>query len=204
MSAPVLLIATTNRGKFREFSALLADLPLRLTSLADHPHVPTVPEEGATYLANATEKALVAARSTGMPALADDSGLEVDALGGAPGVASARYAGPRADDAANVARLLEELAGVPPGRRTARFRCVIVVARPDGAILSAEGTCEGLITTAPRGEGGFGYDPVFFDPEAGATFAELPPAIKNARSHRARAVAALRGALLPFLGAQEA
>jgi XTP/dITP diphosphohydrolase len=196
---PALLIATTNRGKFREFSALLDDLPLRLASLADLPGAPAVAEEGATYAINAAHKALSLARWSGCATLADDSGLEVDALGGAPGVHSARYAGLEQDSGANLRKLLQALDGIPPRQRTARFRCVLVVACPDGAALLAEGVCEGRILTAPRGRGGFGYDPVFFYPPLDAAFAEVPPALKNRVSHRAQACTQLREELLHFL-----
>ena len=201
---PTVVIATTNAGKVREFAALLGDLPVALDSLAAYPGAPEVDEDGATYLENAIKKARAAATWTGHAALADDSGLEVDALGGAPGVQSARYAGPAQDAAANTARLLAALAGLPPERRTARFRCVIVVARPDGALLVGEGACEGRIVEAARGAGGFGYDPVFLDVELDRTFAELPAAVKHRRSHRARACAALRGDLAAFLGGAQA
>ncbi|MCK6553550.1 RdgB/HAM1 family non-canonical purine NTP pyrophosphatase [Candidatus Binatia bacterium] len=199
MAKPILVIATTNPGKLGEFADLLGDLPISLRSLADCAGVPEVEEDGATYVANATKKALTVVRWTGYAALADDSGLEVDALGGAPGVRSARYGGPGTGAEANAARLLADLSGVPPERRTARFRCVIVVARPDGGTRVAEGVCEGRITETPRGSGGFGYDPVFFDPELGCTFAEAAPEAKQARSHRARACAALRPPLIAFL-----
>ncbi len=196
---PSLLIATTNPGKFHEFVELLGDQPLALKSLADFPTAPEVPEDGATYAANALHKALTLARWSGCATLADDSGLEVDALGGAPGVHSARYAGAAQDTAANIAKLLAALEGVPLAQRTARFRCIIAVARPDGATLTAEGICEGCIIETPRGGGGFGYDPVFLDPSRGQTFAEIPAAVKNRLSHRARACARLRPQLLAFV-----
>jgi len=195
----VLLVATTNRGKFSEFSELFAALPLRLQSLADWPDAPGVAEDGVTYSANALHKALTIARWARRPALADDSGLEVDALGGAPGIHSARYAGGAADSQANLRKLLGALAGVPAAQRSARFRCAIVVACPDGATLIAEGTCEGWIAGAPRGASGFGYDPVFVSPELGMTFAEAPSEQKHRVSHRARACAELSERLLPFL-----
>lgn len=198
---PELLIATTNAGKFREFVELLAGVPVILTSLAGRPDAPTVPEDGATYAANAAHKALTIARWSHCPALADDSGLEVDALGGAPGVHSARYAGLAQDSTENIAKLLRDLAGVPEHRRTARFRCVVVVACPDGATLTAEGVCEGRILAAPRGSGGFGYDPVFFCPPLGLTFAEMDAGTKHRLSHRARACTALRTRLVEFLAA---
>lgn len=198
MSRPTLLIATTNAGKFREFGALLADVSVALQSLADRPGAPTVDEDGASYEENALLKARTIAAWAGCATLADDSGLEVDALGGAPGVHSARYAA-GGGDAANIAKLVHALSGVPAARRAARFRCVLVVACPDGATLRAEGTCEGVILDAPRGSGGFGYDPVFFVPGLERTFAELAAADKNRISHRARACAHLQADLLPFL-----
>lgn len=204
MSLPVLILATTNAGKVREFAELLRDLPLSLAPLAGFPQVPPVEEDAPTYLANATKKALAVVQCTGRAALADDSGLEVDALGGAPGVRSARYAGWAQDAGVNTARLLADLQGIPAERRTARFRCVIVVGRSDGATLVAEGVCEGEITERPRGSGGFGYDPVFLDPDLGLTFAELAPAVKQGRSHRARACAALRPHLAAFLAGRGA
>lgn len=201
MSAPFLLIATTNAGKFREFEQLLGDVPVRLASLIELPGAPAVAEEGATYTANAMHKALTIARWSGCATLADDSGLEVDALYGAPGVRSARYAGAAQDSRANIHKLLQALQDVPPNERTARFRCVVVVACPDGATLLAEGSCAGRILAAPRGHGGFGYDPVFLYPSLNLTFAELPAASKNRVSHRAQACIRLRDELLSFLTA---
>ena len=197
--ASVLLLATTNPGKVHEFAGLLEGVPLTLQSLVDLPGAPSVPEDGTTYLENARTKAVAISRWSGRIALGDDSGLEVDALGGAPGVHSARYAGPAQDSRANLAKLLQALAGVPEADRTARFRCVIVVARPDGETLVAEGRCEGRVTNGPSGRGGFGYDPVFFYLPAGMTFAELPAAVKNQVSHRGRACMQLRQRLTDFM-----
>ncbi len=196
---PVLLIATANPGKLREFRQLLADTPVRLGALAQLPAVPHIAEDGATYAANATHKALTIARWSGCATLADDSGLEVDALRGAPGVRSARYAGAAQDSAANTRKLLDALNGVPTPERTARFRCVLVVACPDGATLITEGCAEGRILESPRGAGGFGYDPLFLYPPLQRTFAELPAAVKDRVSHRAQACARLREQLVPFL-----
>ncbi len=202
---PTLVIATTNPGKLREFRVLLAGLGVTLRSLADFPPAPAVDESAPTYLDNARAKAGAHAARTGLPVLADDSGLEVDALGGAPGVRSARFAaatgGARTDgtDRDNVALLLELMRDIPELRRTARFRCAIVVTRPDGRELIGDGTCEGMIAFAPRGRGGFGYDPVFLYPPRARTFAELSGEEKDRVSHRAAAVAALRPALLAFL-----
>jgi XTP/dITP diphosphohydrolase len=191
-AAAEIVLASGNAGKLHEFQALLGP-DWRVRPQADFGVTP-VEETGGTFLANALLKARHAAQATGLPALADDSGLEVDALGGAPGVHSARYAGPGADDAANNHKLLAALAGLPGQERTARFRCVLVWTRGPGdpAPLVAEGVWEGRILPAPRGRGGFGYDPLFLDPETGLAAAELDPALKNARSHRGRALARLQ------------
>jgi XTP/dITP diphosphohydrolase len=188
MSRVALRVATRNPGKVREIAALLADLPLDLSDAAE---MDDVAETGTTFEENAALKARAAARHFGQWALADDSGLEVDALDGAPGIYSARYGG-RPTDAARNELLLEHLAGVPDAARAARFRAAAALAAPDGRVWVREGACEGRIARAPRGEGGFGYDPLFYLPEYGCTMAELPPATKNRISHRARALAALR------------
>lgn len=200
-SAPELVIATSNRGKLAEIRKILqeAGLELRLRSLADFPGITMPPEDGETFLDNARRKALAVARQAGRPALADDSGLCVDALGGGPGVRSARYAGEGAGDAANNARLLAELAGVPPERRGAEFRCAVVLALPDGRWTAAEGSVRGRILEEPRGTGGFGYDPLFLSDELGVTFAEAPPEAKNRVSHRGRALRALLPRLRSWL-----
>ncbi len=199
-----LLIATNNRGKVREYRELLADLPFEITFPAQEGLTLTVEETGRTFAENARLKAVAFARASGLLTLADDSGLEVDALGGAPGIYSARYAGPRASDADRICKLLNALADTPPGRRTARFRCVIALARPDGTVHTVAGTCEGEIGFAPRGEHGFGYDPIFLVAGyKGRTMAELPPEEKNRISHRAKAVAAARPLLLAWAGDRE-
>jgi XTP/dITP diphosphohydrolase len=185
-----LVLATFNAGKVRELSALLAAPGRRLRSLAEFAGARVPEETGMTLIENARLKAEAAVRLTGLPAIADDTALEVDALEGAPGVHSARYAGEGARDADNVALLLERLAAVPPGRRSARFRTLCVARFPDGRERIGEGVLEGAIATAPRGTNGFGYDPVFELPE-GKTLAELDEASKNALSHRARAARAL-------------
>jgi XTP/dITP diphosphohydrolase len=190
MSKPRLLLATNNAGKVRELRDLLAGIPFDLVTPADLGLGVHVEETGRTYEENALQKARAYARAAGIPALADDSGLEVDALDGRPGIHSARYVGQAATDGDRIGALLAELRGVPPERRTARFRAVIVVASPEGRHWTAEGTVEGVITEAPRGSGGFGYDPVFYLPELGRTMAELRPEEKNRLSHRARAVEA--------------
>ena len=184
-----LVLASGNRGKIREIQALLAPHGVRVlpqTAFA----VPETEETAPTFVENALLKARNAARHSGLPALADDSGLEVDALAGAPGVYSARYAGPGADDRLNNAKLLETLEGFEGEERRARFRCVLVFLRHpyDPSPLIAEGTWEGLIATEPRGKGGFGYDPLFYLPELGRTAAELPPEEKNRLSHRGQAL----------------
>jgi XTP/dITP diphosphohydrolase len=186
------VIATFNRDKAAEIHALLALPDVELVALADWPGATAPEETGDTLLANARIKARAAAALTRLPAIADDTGLEVDALGGAPGVRAARYAGPQASYADNVAKLLRELAGVPEERRTARFRTVCYVAWPDGTEMSADGVLAGTIIAAPRGTNGFGYDPVFLPKGETRTYAELSDEEKNAISHRARAVRVLR------------
>ncbi len=190
------VLASANPGKLRELSALLAPAGFELVSQAAL-GIDPVPETGATFLENALLKARHAAAAARLPALADDSGIEVDALGGRPGVRSARFAGEGASDAANLARLLEELEGVPAARRTARYRCVVAWVRTaeDPAPLTAEGTWEGRIALTPRGSGGFGYDPAFVPAGEQRTAAELSAAEKNQVSHRAQALARLVAAL---------
>lgn len=184
-----LVLATRNRGKVRELSELLAPVGVEVVSLDSYPDVPEVEEDGNTFKANAVKKALAVSGATGQVALADDSGLEVDYLGGAPGVRSARFAGEEKDDRANNEKLLRLMKNVPPEKRTARFKCVVALATPGGQVFTTEGACEGFIGTAPRGEKGFGYDPLFMVPEYGKTFAELELDIKNRISHRGRAFA---------------
>ena len=195
-SRPTLVVATLNRAKGRELAQLLAGLPLQVQLLADVVPGAGLPEETeTTYRGNALIKARAAARLTGMMALADDSGLEVDALGGEPGVFSARFGGHGLDDRGRTALLLERLRGVPPARRTARFRCVIAIVGPDSTERVVEGTAEGVIAEAPRGDGGFGYDPVFFYPPLGRTFGELGDEDKARVSHRGAAVRAAQALL---------
>lgn len=194
-----LLIGTTNPGKLRELERLLGGLDLELVSLRDLPGAPEIDEDAETYEGNARKKAETLARWSGLPTLADDSGLEVDALGGEPGVRSARYAGLGRDDAANRRKLLLALAGVPQAERTARFKAAVVVALPRGATLLAMGVCEGRITTAERGTAGFGYDPVFLYEPDNRTMAELGEGRKDEVSHRGRAVAEIRRELRDFL-----
>ncbi len=189
---PRLVLATNNPGKLAELRALAAPLGLEVVGLADLGLELQVVEDGRTFLENATKKALAAAEASGLPSLADDSGLEVAALGGRPGVHSARYAGLGATDEDRIRKLLGELEGVPWHRRTARFRCVMVLALPGRSepLIVAEGACHGRITERPSGHGGFGYDPVFWHPASSKTFAEMAPEEKNRVSHRARAMRA--------------
>ena len=191
MHAPTeLLVATNNAGKVRELSLLLADLPLRLRLLSELGEFTEAEETGTTFAENATLKALYYSALGSMLTLSDDSGLSVDALGGAPGVYSARYAGPRATYAERMRKLLDELAATGDDERRARFDCVIAVADPStGDLQTFEGACAGRIAHAPRGTGGFGYDPVFIPDGYEQTFGELPDAVKHSVSHRARALA---------------
>lgn len=189
-----VVLASGNAGKLRELARTLAPLPLTLVSQAEF-EVPEVPEDGLTFVENALIKARAASRHTGLPAIADDSGLEVDHLGGAPGIYSARYSGE--GDAGNNARLLRELGDTPDRERGARYQCVLVYLRHalDPTPVICQGSWEGRILHQPRGEGGFGYDPLFLVPERGCSAAELDPAVKNRISHRAIASALLLDAL---------
>jgi XTP/dITP diphosphohydrolase len=216
-AARPLVFATRNRNKLRELRELLPGVEVASVDEAAERlglAIAEVEEDRDTFVGNARKKAEEVARATGWPALADDSGLEVDALSGAPGVYSARYggdvepaeeaaAGPRGGDAVRNRRLLAALAGVPEAARTARFCAVLVLADPAGPlgdeVVIAEGRCEGRVLEAPRGDGGFGYDPLFLVPERGQTFAELPPAVKAELGHRGRAMAAMRARLLEYL-----
>jgi len=200
-----LVFATRNPGKLRELRDLVTSIDVIDVAEAARRlgrDIAEVDEDATTFAGNAIKKAREVARATALPALADDSGLEVDALGGAPGVVSARYAGPEQDDRRNNEKLLAALAGVPPERRTARFRSALALADPAGRlgerVLLSEGVCEGIIIEAPRGTGGFGYDPLFFAPELGVTFAEAGVGPKNNLSHRARAMQAMRAHLLDY------
>jgi XTP/dITP diphosphohydrolase len=197
-----VVVATRNKGKLRELLPLLAQLELDLCTIDDVAPDAELREDGVTFVENALAKARQAALATGLPAIADDSGLEVDALGGAPGVYSARYAGPGADDDRNNAKLLEALRGVSPARRTARFRCVAVFVHPARTLeIVCEGACDGEVLESPRGQDGFGYDPLFLVPAVGRTMAELPLEEKNRLSHRAAAFRALADALASALSA---
>lgn len=194
---PFLLLGTRNPGKVREIETILGRVPWRLRSLQEFADVGTPAETGDTYAENAIIKAQYYSHATDICALADDSGLEVEALGGAPGVFSARYAGAGASDADRRRLLLSELAEVPADRRRARFVCVVAIALPDGTVLNtSEGTCEGKIIFESRGAGGFGYDPLFVPDGFAETFAEIPDAVKNQLSHRARALLKTREFLI--------
>ncbi|MDI6711915.1 MAG: XTP/dITP diphosphatase [Anaerosomatales bacterium] len=192
-----VVVASSNQGKVREIRHVLDPLGWEAVRAADlGREAIEVDETGETFLENALIKARAYVEAFNSPALADDSGLEVDALGGAPGVRSARYAGEPTDDAANNAKLLADLKDVPAAERTARFRCVMALVWPDGRVLAADGVCEGRIGFEPRGTGGFGYDPLFLpDAAPGRTMAELSPDEKSAISHRGAALRALRDAL---------
>jgi len=187
-----LFIATANRGKLLEFKRLVHTCVGRVFSLEDYPDLPAVLEDGATFEENAVKKALSAARFTGKPAIADDSGLLVESLNGRPGVHSARFAGDAATDADNNDKLLREMAGVPHSRRTAMFHSVIALCTPEGTCEVFDGELRGVILEEPRGEGGFGYDPLFLVPDYGLTLAELSLHDKNAISHRGRAFLRLK------------
>ena len=192
------MLATGNRAKAREMAELLAGVPYRILDLRDFPNVTLPPEGETSYAENALGKARAAAAATALPAIADDSGIEVDALGGGPGVLSARFGGPGLDDAGRNLALLEALAGIPAERRTGRYRCVVAVCRPDGREELAEGEVEGTLLEAPRGTGGFGYDPLFYYAPLGATFAEVPAAAKHGVSHRAQAMRRAHAVLMAW------
>ena len=184
---PKLLIATNNRGKVREYQILLSGIPFELVTPAQQGIKLDVVETGATFKENALLKASAFASAGGLLTLADDSGLEVDALNGEPGIRSSRYAGEGATDADRVRFLLDKLKEIPWEKRTARFRCVIAIAEPDGKVEFCSGACEGIITFEPKGNEGFGYDPIFCFPDLNKTMAELPMEVKNKISHRAHA-----------------
>jgi len=194
-----IVIATRNSGKLREIEAILAPLGLKILSLRDFPGIPEIIEDGQTFEENAVKKAAAVSRQTGRMAIADDSGLAVDALQGRPGVFSSRYAGEKATDAERYQKLLKEMAGTPLGKRGAAFICTVAVAAPDGKAETVVGQCRGEIALAPKGSHGFGYDPVFYLPEWGKTMAELEPEVKNRISHRALALEKLKQLLPKFL-----
>jgi len=197
---PRLLLATTNKGKAAEYRDLLKGLDLELITL-DQAGISQEAEENCnTFEGNARSKAVFYAALSGLLTLADDSGLEVDALGGEPGVRSSRYAGDNAGDAERVSFLLNKLRYIPHEKRQARFKCVIAIAQPEKITLTAEGTCEGFIAPQPQGDNGFGYDPIFYLPEYKKTIAELPPDVKNRISHRGRAAEKARLLLVNLKG----
>jgi XTP/dITP diphosphohydrolase len=212
-----LLFATRNQGKVAELAFLCRDLPVEIISAAQIPDFPDIAETGQTFFQNAALKALGAARHTGLCALADDSGLQIDALGGQPGIHSARFGGLDTNDRKNMMLVLEKMASVAWPKRTARFRCVVVFVDPTvlppaltdpisakeipphaSGLLTATGTCEGYILEAPKGTSGFGYDPVFYYPRWAKTFAELEANQKNRVSHRARALSRLKSGLIDY------
>jgi len=192
MTSQRVVLASNNKGKVREIGQLLADHHMEVVPQSTF-DIPEVDETGLTFVENAILKARNAAKLSGLPAIADDSGLEVDALKGAPGIYSARYAGPGAKDADNNTKMLRELAGLPEDERTARFQCVMVFMRhdQDPTPLICQGTWEGRILETPQGENGFGYDPLFFVPGEDCSAAELSAEVKNAQSHRGQALRAL-------------
>lgn len=194
-----LVAATRNRGKLEEIADFLRDLPLEVVSLLDFSGIPDIEETGATFEENALLKAQMVAAYTGNLTLADDSGLEVDCLRGAPGVYSARFAGEPASDERNNQKLLKLMEDVPPPERGARFVCVMALVLPDGNRYLARGRCEGMIAREPAGYKGFGYDPLFYLPQLGKTMAELDLAVKNRISHRARALTEAREILIHLL-----
>jgi XTP/dITP diphosphohydrolase len=194
-----LVVATRNPNKVREIKALFGDEQLEILSLLDFPDIPEIKEEGKTFRENAITKAQEVARRTACLTLADDSGLEVYALGGAPGVRSARFSGEKGDYEANNQKLLKMMAHLPEEKRGACFRCVVALVSPMCKMQVAEGTYEGRISFAPRGKNGFGYDPIFIDPASGKTFAELSLGEKNKVSHRARAMSKARAMIKVML-----
>lgn len=194
-----IVVATRNRHKLKELTDMLAGMSVALVGLDAFPGCPDVEEDGKSFTENALKKARVIAACTHHVTVADDSGLEVDALKGLPGIYSARYAGIQGDDRRNNEKLLHELASVPPEKRGARFRCVIAVVAPGGEERVVEGMCRGVIISGPRGNQGFGYDPLFLDEESGLTFAEMDGEYKNRISHRSRAVQELKKILPLFL-----
>lgn len=191
---PTVVLATRNKGKIRELSALLEGYDIEVKGLGDYPEIGDIPETGDTFEENSAIKARAVSLATGLVAMADDSGLAVDALNGAPGVYSARFSATdteEATDERNNEKLLKDLNGLPADKRTARFVCVMVAMAPNGQSIEARGEWEGRINTALDGDNGFGYDPLFFDMELGRTSARLTPAEKNNRSHRGKALTAL-------------
>ena len=187
-----LLVATMNKGKLKEIRALLSGMPFRITSLADYPDLPAIVEDGVTFKSNALKKALTIARATGKLTMGEDSGLEIRVLDNRPGVYSARFSGPRADDRKNNLKVLRLLRGVPAAQRQARYRCCIALADGNGVVGVVTGSCAGFIAERARGANGFGYDPLFLIPRYQKTFGELDPSVKSLLSHRAKALKKLK------------
>ena len=198
-----LVLATRNRHKVEELTAMLSELPLKILSFNDFPDMPDVVEDGATLRENATKKASAVASFTGLPSLADDTGLEVEALGGAPGVRSARFAGEAANQEENNLKLLADLSGTAGSARAAAFRCVVALAVPGEVVRTVEGVTHGVILEAPRGRGGFGYDSLFLPEGHDITYAEMRSDEKNAVSHRGKAIKSARGLVMGLLGQRE-
>lgn len=194
-----IVIATSNKGKINEIRSLMSDLSLDVVPQSDFSNVPKVVEDGLTFFENAYKKAKAISEHTGLPALADDSGIEVDALNGGPGVRSAMYAGENAKDIDNIKKLLQEMKDIPKHRRAARFRCVMVLYSPDGRWISSEGSCFGEIAFEPRGDKGFGYDPIFLLPDRNKTMAEIELEEKNKISHRTMAILGIKERIREFM-----
>lgn len=190
-----LVVATTNQGKLKEIRQLLADMDIKITSLADYPGAPEVVEDGKTFAQNAIKKAATIALYTKKLTLGEDSGIQIKVLGNRPGIYSARYSGPNANDKKNNAKMLRELKDVPMDRRQARYRCFAALVDGRRIVDVVNGSCGGLITTRARGSNGFGYDPYFLIPRYNRTFGELPPEVKAKISHRARALKKVRDVL---------
>jgi len=194
-----IVIATRNPGKFREITAILKSPLIKFLSLLDFPKIPEIIEDGATFAENAQKKAMIISELTGRFALADDSGLCVEALQGKPGIFSSRFAGENATDEERCQKLLKQMEGIPLTKRKAAFVCAIAIASPRGKVQAVEGKCSGLISFSPRGTHGFGFDPIFLLPKLGKTMAELTPEEKNKISHRARALRKIKKILPAFL-----
>ena len=198
--AKTILVATQNEKKKAEIKEILKGVPgILLRGIEDFPFLPEMEETGNTFQENAIKKATTLAKACNTWAMADDSGLEIDALNGRPGIFSCRYAGPNATDEMNIQKVLSELKGVSKERRTARFICSIALASPDELFFAVEGRCEGFITEEPKGKNGFGYDPIFYIPDYDKTFAELNSSIKNRISHRAKALEQFKERIMPLI-----
>ncbi len=197
-----LVVATKNKGKLKEIRELLSGLDFNITSLADYPDAPRIVEDGRTFKANAAKKAATITLWTGKLALGEDSGLEVKALKNRPGIFSSRFAGEKATDKKNNAKLLRELRGVPPAERQARYRCYVVLTDKSGVVGVVSGSCRGVIAARSRGKNGFGYDPLFWIPQYQKTFGQLPPEMKDRMSHRGKAMRKVRRLLEQYLSPQ--